>query len=90
MTANGPSCVQYTGQWLKETNIRQGRGKQIWTDGSVYEGYWLNNKAHQKGRLVHADGDVYEGGWKEDQAHGFGIYSHLDGARYVGEWKDDK
>jgi hypothetical protein len=28
-------------------------------DGSIYEGYWKENKAHGYGRLIHADGDVY-------------------------------
>ena len=29
----------YIGQWNKEGQ-RKGKGKQIWSDGSVYEGYW--------------------------------------------------
>jgi hypothetical protein len=41
--------------------MRHGAGKQYWTDGSFYEGYWKNNMANGKGRLIHADGDVYEG-----------------------------
>jgi len=52
----------------------------VWPDGSMYEGYWMDNKANGKGRLIHADGDVYNGFWKDDKAHGQGIYSHLDGA----------
>ena len=50
----------YEGEW-NENNHRQGKGKQIWSDGSVYEGYWLNDAAHFRGRLIHSDGDVYEG-----------------------------
>jgi hypothetical protein len=34
-------------------------GKQIWPDGSIYEGYWQNNTANGTGRLIHADGDAY-------------------------------
>lgn len=49
---------------------RHGRGKQIWQDGSIYEGYWHNNVACGKGRLIHSDGDIYEGEWKDDKAHG--------------------
>jgi hypothetical protein len=26
--------------------VREGRGIQIWLDGSRYEGYWKNNKAN--------------------------------------------
>jgi hypothetical protein len=82
--------ARYQGEWIAGTNIRDGRGFQIWPDGSLYEGYWKDNKANGKGRLIHADGDVYEGEWKDDKAHGYGVYMHADGARYEGEWKEDK
>lgn len=55
----------YQGQWSKE-GLREGRGTQIWKDGSKYTGYWKGDQAHWKGRLIHADGDVYEGDWKND------------------------
>jgi hypothetical protein len=82
--------AKYEGEWNVATNMRDGRGYQIWADGSLYEGYWLNDKANGRGRLIHADGDVYEGEWRDDKAHGYGKYYHTDGARYEGEWKDDK
>lgn len=50
--------------------MRDGEGIQTWADGSLYEGYWKNDKANGRGRLIHADGDVYEGEWKDDKAHG--------------------
>lgn len=40
----------------------------MWLIGSVYEGYWKDNKAHGAGRLIHDNGDVYEGQWLNDQA----------------------
>jgi hypothetical protein len=49
--------------------ISIGRGKQMWKDGSIYEGYWLDNMAHGKGRLIHSDGDVYEGDWLNDKVN---------------------
>lgn len=67
MLENG---AKYEGEWLKDTDVRDGRGVQIWLDGSRYEGYWRENKANGRGRLIHADGDVYEGEWKDDKAHG--------------------
>ena len=75
---------------VEGTDTRQGRGIQIWLDGSRYEGYWVNNKANGRGRLIHADGDVYEGEWLNDKAHGKGVYTHVDGSIYKGEWFEDK
>lgn len=79
----------YKGQWSRE-GLRYGRGVQMWTDGSKYEGYWKSDMANGRGRLIHADGDVYEGEWVNDKAHGKGVYTHMDGARYEGEWSEDK
>lgn len=72
--------ARYEGEWDLQRNMRDGQGKQVWADGSLYEGYWRNDKANGRGRLIHADGDVYEGEWKDDKAHGFGRYYHTDGA----------
>ena len=80
----------YYGEWEKNGNKRHGRGIQVWTDGSRYEGYWKEDKANVRGKLTHSDGDVYEGEWLEDKAHGYGIYTHIDGAKYEGNWKEDK
>lgn len=82
--------ARYQGEWIVGSDVRDGRGFQIWPDGSLYEGYWRNNKANGRGRLIHADGDVYEGEWKDDKADGLGVYSHADGARYEGNWLEDK
>jgi len=53
--------ARYDGDWILGRDIRQGKGRQIWPDGSMYEGWWKDNKANGKGRLIHADGDVYDG-----------------------------
>ena len=51
----------FEGEWNAQTNQRHGRGNQVWTDGSIYEGYWKLDKANGRGRLIHADGDIYDG-----------------------------
>ena len=79
----------FTGEW-SASKLRSGKGVQVWSDGSYYEGYWDLDKANGKGRLIHANGDVYEGDWKDDKAHGRGIYIHTDGAKYEGSWENDK
>ena len=66
----------YLGEWAIETNVKEGKGVQVWPDGSLYEGYWMDNKANYFGRLLHKDGDIYQGEWLADKAHGFGYYFH--------------
>lgn len=78
--------VKYEGQWIPGTMIRQGKGKQVWKDGTMYEGWFRHDKAEGQGRLIHVDGDVYEGDWVDDKAHGYGKYTHNDGATYEGYW----
>ena len=75
--------AQYEGEWNISSNSepsRHGKGYLIWSDGSVYEGYWKNDMADGKGRLIHAAGDIYDGYFKEDKANGYGEYTHTDGA----------
>jgi hypothetical protein len=48
---------KYIGQFLN--GVRSGKGKQVWPDFSLYEGYWENDKTNGRGRLIHSDGDVY-------------------------------
>lgn len=45
-----------------------------WSDGTYYEGEWLNNKvyliinqAHGTGKFSYADGDVYDGLFAENK-----------------------
>lgn len=45
---------------------RQGFGIQKWSDGAVYMGEWVDNKAEGKGVFWHAEGDVYVGEFKAD------------------------
>ena len=39
----------------------------IHADGDVYEGDWLDDKAHGHGVYCHLDGAKYEGNWQEDK-----------------------
>jgi len=55
--------ANYEGEWCTQTGVKDGRGMQLWVDGSLYEGYWSEDKANGRGRLIHADGDVYDGEW---------------------------
>ena len=80
--------AKYEGEW-DELSRKDGKGIQIWVDGSLYEGYWKADKANGLGRLKHASGDLYEGNWENGKTSGYGIYIHANGARYTGEWSND-
>ena len=54
---------RYIGQWNPTTDIREGKGILVKVDGSIYEGYWKNNKFNGKGRKIYSDGGIYEGDW---------------------------
>ena len=81
--------VIYTGQVLKGTQIRQGFGTQIFSDGARYVGEWNNDKVEGKGTFFHTNGDLFEGTFKEDKANGHGAYTHNNGQKYVGDWIND-
>ena len=53
----------YTGQVLQRTGQREGKGKMQWSDGSLFEGIWRNDKANGQGRMIFADRSIYEGEW---------------------------
>lgn len=40
----------YQGEVKIGTDLKQGRGIMIFSDGSIYEGFFLNDKRHGKGR----------------------------------------
>lgn len=46
--------------------MANGQGRLIHADGDVFEGQWLNDKAHGKGVYIHRDGASYTGEWYED------------------------
>ena len=43
--------------------MREGYGRQIWPDGSIYEGMWNHNMANGSGILIKSNGDLYQGEW---------------------------
>lgn len=70
--------------------FRHGKGKQIWPDGSLYDGFWLDGRAEGYGRLINADGYFYEGQWHNDKVHGKGKCMHPNGTTYEGDWVKDQ
>jgi hypothetical protein len=42
------------------SSMRNGKVKHVWEDYTLYEGYWVNYRAHGRGRIIHANRDAYE------------------------------
>ncbi|CDW73841.1 morn repeat protein [Stylonychia lemnae] len=80
----------YQGEFDIVTNQRDGRGRQIYSSGSVYDGLWKNNETNGQGRVIYCDeqwlGDYYIGEWKDSKYHGYGKYYWKDGRIYEGQW----
>ena len=44
-----------------------GKGKLIFSNGDIYDGFFLDNKMHGKGKFLYANGDVYIGDFEFSQ-----------------------
>lgn len=80
----------YTGQWIKNRDIRHGRGTLITNEGAYFEGYWFNDKISGEGMYVGADGTVYIGHWRKGEQDGRGKISKPNGELYSGNFKADQ
>ena len=71
-------------------DCKNGYGKVIFKDGTVYEGTFLNGLCHGKGKITWANGDSYKGDWVENYRHGQGIYTYNNGFVYTGNFNNGK
>ena len=76
----------YTGQWDNGQKVGVGVGKIVYSNGSVYEGEFLDGQCHGTGKITYSTSAVYEGGFKNGELHGQGTYSNANGATYSGGW----
>ena len=75
---------------INTKNLREGFGKLYLSDGSIYKGFFHNNKMEGRGRFLNINGYVYEGEFKNNLSNGYGKYIALDGTTYKGSWSEDK
>ena len=80
----------YFGQLEEDTNKWDGVGIWVESNGSIYEGYFNNDKLNGFGRYIYFNGDYYIGEWSDGCRHGQGTYWFAGGRRYVGGWKNYK
>ena len=70
-----PSILEsYVGEKNSE-NKPHGKGKYTYTDGSTYDGYWVNGVKHGSGTQCDANGNVVRGFWYEGEL--LHIFSNL-------------
>ncbi|CDW88864.1 morn repeat protein [Stylonychia lemnae] len=85
--------TMYQGEFDIVTNQRDGRGRLIYSNGSVYDGLWKNNEKNGYGRKISGDeqwqGVYYIGEFKDGKYHGYGKTYWKDGRIYEGQWEDD-
>jgi serine/threonine protein kinase len=65
------------------------KGVRVNSNGSRYEGNFLNGKYDGKG-VLSSNGDVYTGDFQNGTYHGFGSYRFSNGDSYVGDWRFGK
>jgi len=74
-----------------KNNMKNGYGKDIFADGSVYEGEYVENIKRGRGtykwRLPDGGFDVYEGEFVDDIYEGFGKYTWASGDVYEGTFE---
>ena len=85
-----PNGTKYKGQWIKGTEIREGKGTAIKPDGTMYEGWWKNNQACGRGRLIRGNGDIMDGIWEKNRLNGKSNVKYSSGINHVGLFKDHK
>ena len=69
-----PKCI--------DGDCKNGLGTFIYSDSSIYIGYFENNKRNGKGKLYYKNGDTFKGNWLNDQRVGNGIMIYRKGKVY--------
>ena len=52
--------------------MKHGIGKIYYTSGSLFDGFWANDKANGEGTFKYTNGDVFKGFFKDGLKHGMG------------------
>lgn len=88
-----PNCLEpymSPNMLIEEGFLRFGYGVKTYSDGSVYEGNFLNGERSGFGKCVKPSGNTYEGEWKNDRRHGKGVEWYSDGSTYKGNFVDGR
>ena len=73
-----------------EGECQNGTGIAINSDGSKYEGQFIDGKSDGQGSIQYRNGDSYVGDFSEGVLHGNGVYLWLNGDKYEGQFLNGK
>mmetsp|Transcript_10257 Transcript_10257/g.23111 ORF Transcript_10257/g.23111 Transcript_10257/m.23111 type:complete len:395 (-) Transcript_10257:8-1192(-) len=85
VTVLGDTVVwgRYKGSWKRDKMT--GSGTYRWSDGSVYEGFFVDGRPHGHGKFTWPEGSSYDGMWAEGEMTGQGsFYNAFDGITRMG------
>ena len=78
----------YTGQY--KGGKRDGWGSITFSDKSVWQGEWREDKLVHGSYTWLQSGRTYSGDWDGLHRHGYGSYRWPDGSEFIGLWMHDK
>ena len=86
----GATSNYYTGEWLKDSETRQGRGSLSNADGTNYDGFFYHNRYHGRGKLTYLTKEnqvrIYKGEFETGQKHGHGTVYLSNGDNFKTRW----
>lgn len=71
-------------------NCYDGKGKEVYTTGDIYEGDFVDGLRHGQGTYTAKNGDVYVGQFAKGGYNGKGRYRFANSQIYDGDWIDSK
>ena len=80
------SELKYLFENCNEIYCHEINGRYTYSDGSVYEGMFINNQPQGEGNCEYSNGNQYSGGWKNHGPHGLGVMTFSSGKKYGAEW----
>ena len=80
---------RYFGQMDPTTEAKIGKGILIYSNGSLYEGWFKDGKRCGQGRFICKTFAYYEGEFRDDRINGHGRQCFPDGSMFVGKFVDE-
>lgn len=70
----------------KPAEVKNGYYSVSYSDGSHYEGNYVDGKRQGQGKYTFASGECYDGMWSQGKRHGYGVNYYANGNVYEGSY----